>query len=86
MADAPAELYLKLENLQPIGAFKVRGGVNLVSRLDDAERRNPGMALAGAYREGVSIGDAIASGEAAAARVAEPTAAGTAGGTESPGV
>jgi hypothetical protein len=31
----------------------------------------------GAYREGVSLGEAIASGEAAAARVAEPTAAGT---------
>jgi threonine dehydratase len=25
MADAPAEIYLKLENLQPIGAFKTRG-------------------------------------------------------------
>jgi threonine dehydratase len=23
--DAPAELYLKLENLQPIGSFKIRG-------------------------------------------------------------
>ncbi|MCL6596613.1 MAG: pyridoxal-phosphate dependent enzyme [Firmicutes bacterium] len=28
---AGAEVYLKLENLQPIGAFKVRGGVNLVA-------------------------------------------------------
>jgi threonine dehydratase len=27
MADAPAEIYLKLENLQPIGAFKTRGAV-----------------------------------------------------------
>jgi oxygen-dependent protoporphyrinogen oxidase len=45
--------------------------------MDEAERRNPGLALAGAYREGVSLGEAIASGEAAAARVAEPTAAGT---------
>jgi|SRR5688572_25212770 len=26
------DYYLKLENLQPIGAFKVRGGVNLVGR------------------------------------------------------
>jgi threonine dehydratase len=26
-----ADIYLKLENLQPIGAFKVRGGVNLVA-------------------------------------------------------
>lgn len=27
MVDAPAEIYLKLENLQPIGAFKTRGAV-----------------------------------------------------------
>jgi threonine dehydratase len=26
--DAPAEIWLKLENLQPIGAFKIRGAVN----------------------------------------------------------
>lgn len=45
--------------------------------MDEAERRNPGLALAGAYREGVSVGEAIASGEAAAARVAQPAAAGT---------
>jgi threonine dehydratase len=29
-------LYLKLENLQPIGAFKVRGGINLVARESSA--------------------------------------------------
>src|SRR5262245_3616738 len=28
VADAPAEIYLKLENLQPIGAFKIRGAAN----------------------------------------------------------
>lgn len=33
------ELYLKHENHQPVGAFKVRGGVNLVSQLSDDERR-----------------------------------------------
>ncbi|MGH3118484.1 MAG: pyridoxal-phosphate dependent enzyme [Gaiellales bacterium] len=32
------EAYLKLENLQPIGAFKVRGGVYLASTLSDEER------------------------------------------------
>ena len=32
------ELYLKHENHQPTGAFKVRGGINLVSQLSDAER------------------------------------------------
>lgn len=26
--DAPAEIYLKLENLQPIGSFKIRGAAN----------------------------------------------------------
>src|SRR3972149_2671382 len=29
------EAYLKLENLQPIGAFKVRGGVNLAALLPE---------------------------------------------------
>jgi len=33
------EAYLKLENLQPIGAFKVRGGVNLAALLPEADRR-----------------------------------------------
>jgi threonine dehydratase len=32
------EAYLKLENLQPIGAFKVRGGINLCASLSDEER------------------------------------------------
>jgi threonine dehydratase len=30
--------YIKCENLQPVGAFKVRGGVNLVGQLSAAER------------------------------------------------
>lgn len=28
--DAPAEIWLKLENLQPIGSFKIRGAVNAI--------------------------------------------------------
>jgi threonine dehydratase len=32
------EVWVKHENHQPTGAFKVRGGVNLLSRLDEAER------------------------------------------------
>ena len=48
--------------------------------MDEAERRNPGFALAGSYREGVALGEAIASGEEAAARVAAlPAAAGSDG-------
>src|SRR5690606_29959647 len=31
-------LFLKHENHQPVGAFKVRGGVNLVSQLTEEER------------------------------------------------
>ena len=30
--------HAKCENLQPVGAFKVRGGVNLIGRLPPAER------------------------------------------------
>lgn len=33
------KLYLKLENLQPIGAFKLRGAYNKVVSLDEHERR-----------------------------------------------
>src|SRR5579864_463049 len=31
--NAPAEIYLKLENLQPIGSFKIRGAANAVRLL-----------------------------------------------------
>src|SRR6188472_3136159 len=36
VADAPAEIYLKLENLQPIGSFKLRGAGNLIEQTDRA--------------------------------------------------
>ncbi|MGH3070928.1 MAG: threonine ammonia-lyase [Gaiellaceae bacterium] len=35
--DAPAEIWLKLENLQPIGAFKIRGAVNAIRSAPAAE-------------------------------------------------
>jgi protoporphyrinogen/coproporphyrinogen III oxidase len=38
---------------------------------DDVERRNPGLVLAGTYRDGISLGDAISSGEAAANRIGD---------------
>jgi oxygen-dependent protoporphyrinogen oxidase len=47
--------------------------------MDEAERRNPGFALAGAYRAGVSLGEAIASGEEAAERVTAGLVAARAG-------
>jgi threonine dehydratase len=38
-ASDPRRLYLKLENLQPIGAFKLRGAYNKVASLTNEERR-----------------------------------------------
>ena len=34
--------------------------------MDDVERRNPGLALAGSFRDGVALGDVLAAGDAAA--------------------
>jgi threonine dehydratase len=36
--DAPADIYLKLENLQPTGSFKARGAGNAIALLSDQER------------------------------------------------
>jgi threonine dehydratase len=33
LKEAPAEIYLKLENLQPIGSFKIRGATNAMGHL-----------------------------------------------------
>ena len=44
--------------------------------MDDAERRNRGLALAGSYREGVAIGEVIAAATEAADRVAAHVGAG----------
>lgn len=35
---APADIYLKLENLQPINAFKLRGAANAIAMLPERER------------------------------------------------
>jgi threonine dehydratase len=35
--DAPCEIWLKLENLQPIASFKIRGAANAVRSADSAE-------------------------------------------------
>jgi len=37
-ATVGAEVYVKHENVQPTGAFKVRGGINLLARMDDRSR------------------------------------------------
>jgi threonine dehydratase len=53
--DAPAEVYLKLENLQPIGSFKIRGAANAMSRLSDEQlRRGVLTASAGNMAQGVA--------------------------------
>lgn len=49
-----AEVWIKHENYQPTGAFKVRGGVHYVSRLDEAERRR-GIVSASTGNHGQSL-------------------------------
>ncbi len=55
--DAPAEVWLKLENLQPIGSFKLRGATNAM-RLLPRERLERGVytASAGNMAQGVAWG------------------------------
>ena len=49
-----AEVHVKHENHNPTGAFKVRGGVNLVSRLSQDERRR-GVIAASTGNHGQSV-------------------------------
>ena len=49
-----AETYVKHENHQLLGAFKVRGGINLVSQLDEESKRR-GLASASTGNHGQSI-------------------------------
>jgi threonine dehydratase len=55
VAGAPAEIYLKLENLQPINSFKVRGATNAIL-LATAAQRAAGLvtASAGNMAQGVA--------------------------------
>jgi threonine dehydratase len=48
------EVWVKHENHQPVGAFKVRGGVNLVAQLSEGERRR-GLITASTGNHGQSI-------------------------------
>jgi threonine dehydratase len=48
------DVYVKHENHNPTGAFKVRGGVNLVSTFDEATRRR-GVATASTGNHGQSV-------------------------------
>ena len=52
---SPAEIYFKLENLQPIGSFKIRGAANAMARLSPAElERGVVTASAGNMAQGVA--------------------------------
>lgn len=52
----PADLYLKLETLQPVGSFKIRGAYNAVRRLSPAERaRGVWTVSAGNAAQGVAL-------------------------------
>ena len=54
-AAGTAEIYLKLENLQPIGSFKIRGASNAIARLSPEElQRGVVTASAGNMAQGVA--------------------------------
>ena len=53
--DAPAAIYLKLENLQPIGSFKLRGAANAMAQLSPEQLgRGVLTASAGNMAQGVA--------------------------------
>ena len=53
--DAPAEIYLKLENLQPINSFKIRGATNAIMLAAPSERaKGLVTASAGNMAQGVA--------------------------------
>ena len=61
IVDSPAlskklgfEAYIKCENVLPTGAFKVRGGINLVSKLSDEEKQK-GVIAASTGNHGQSV-------------------------------
>jgi threonine dehydratase len=53
--EAPAEIYLKLENLQPIGSFKIRGAANAMAHIaPETLARGVLTASAGNMAQGVA--------------------------------
>jgi threonine dehydratase len=51
------ELYLKLESMQPIGSFKIRGATYKISQLDEAQKKKGVIAAsAGNHAQGVAWG------------------------------
>ena len=57
---AGGEVFLKCENLQRTGAFKIRGAYNCIAKLSDAERdRGVVAASAGNHAQGVALGASL---------------------------
>ena len=55
LKESPAEIYLKLENLQPIGSFKIRGATNAIGHLSpETLARGVLTASAGNMAQGVA--------------------------------
>ncbi|HKY42425.1 MAG TPA: threonine/serine dehydratase [Pyrinomonadaceae bacterium] len=55
LPSAPAQIYLKLENVQPIGSFKIRGASNAIARLPPEKlERGVVTASAGNMAQGVA--------------------------------
>src|SRR6185503_14180874 len=53
--ESPAEIYLKLENLQPIGSFKIRGAANAIRHMPmESLARGVLTASAGNMAQGVA--------------------------------
>lgn len=54
--DGPGEIYLKLESLQPIGSFKIRGAFNAISLLSQSDKgKGVWTVSAGNAAQGVAL-------------------------------
>ena len=54
-AETGLTIYVKHENHNPTGAFKVRGGLNLIGRLSPAERRGVITATTGNHGQSIAL-------------------------------
>ncbi len=54
-AESGLDLYVKHENHNPTGAFKIRGGLNLVASLSPAERRGVITASTGNHGQSIAL-------------------------------
>jgi threonine dehydratase len=54
-AETGLEIWVKHENHNPTGAFKVRGGLNLISRLTETERRGVITASTGNHGQSIAM-------------------------------